>query len=117
MFYRIKCSLGENLFLLLVSETFGNIDYDIIIKSVFDFRFKLNDFKKKIEVSEIIKDICSKEMDSKLFKINKCNGDDSADCQNMCGYISKIYGKQIYIYIYIYSVLLTICIFTKHIYR
>lgn len=93
MFYRIKCSLGENLFLLLVSETFGNIDYDIIIKSVFDFRFKLNDYKKKIEVSELINDVCLKKMDSNLFKINKCNGDDNENCQNMCDSISKIYGK------------------------
>lgn len=112
MFYRIKCSLGENLFILLVSETFGNIDYDITIKSAFNFRFKLSDFKKKIEVSELIKDVCLKKMDSKLFKINNCDGDDSEDCHNMCNFISKIYGKHIFVFI-----LLTICIFIENIFR
>lgn len=83
---------------MLVSETFGDNDYDVIIKSVFDFRFKLIDFKKQMEVSKLKEEVCLKKLDSNLYKTNNCNGTDSEDCQNMCDFISKIYGKQIYNY-------------------
>lgn len=94
IFYRIKTDVGEELKIMLVSETFGNNNYDVIINGVFDFRFtQLKEFVNKARVPELIQQ-CNAKMDSKYFKVNTCGGADNADCQNMCNYIDKLYGKR-----------------------
>jgi len=94
LFYRIKSKHGEELHLLLVSNTFGDDNYNVIIKGTLNnFRYKLNDFKKKISISDAIK-LCSTKLDSEEFKVTSCYGPDNNDCQNMCDFISKLYGNE-----------------------
>lgn len=92
IYYRIKTKEKDELRVLLVSDSFGNKNYSVIIKGVMqDFRFELNDFKKKIQVADVIT-LCSNELNSEEFKVNDCKGPDNDDCQNMCNFIPKLYG-------------------------
>lgn len=93
IFYRIKSKQGEELYLLIVTETFGEDDYNVIINGALQlFRFNLKSFKKKMQVSHAVK-LCSKKLSSEDFIVNKCNGPDNKDCQNMCDFILKLYGN------------------------
>jgi len=79
---------------LLVSENFGDENYNVIIKGVLSsFRYKLSDFKKKMKISDAIQ-LCSKQLNSGEFKVTSCNGPDNYYCQNMCNFIPKLYGNQ-----------------------
>lgn len=95
IYYRLKSRLGQQLFLLAVSETFGNDTYDVFIKGVLTtFRFELETLRKRMKVSDVIK-LCSKKLNSLEFHVNNCNGPDTDECQNMCNFIQKIYGYKI----------------------
>jgi len=79
---------------LLVSDNFGDDNYNVIIKGVLNsFRYKLKDFKQKMKISDAIQ-LCSKNLDSEEFKVTNCNGPDNNDCQNMCNFIPKLYGNE-----------------------
>jgi len=94
IFYRIKTIHGEELRLLIVSDTFGDSSYTVIVKgTIQNFRFKLNNFKKRIKLSDSIK-FCSKELNSELLKVNSCHGPDNDNCQNMCDLLPKLYGDR-----------------------
>lgn len=94
LFYRIKTIHGEELRLLIVSDTFGDNSYTVIIRgTIQNFRFKLNNFKKRIKMLDLI-EFCSKELDSEQFKVNSCHEPDNDNCQNMCGLIPKLYGNR-----------------------
>lgn len=76
MFNRIKSEQSEYLNLLFVSDTFGNNDYTVNVKTNFqEFRYKLNDLKKTTKVSDLI-DLCQNTLSSfdiKAFKVNNCD--------------------------------------------
>ncbi|KAE9537343.1 hypothetical protein AGLY_006366, partial [Aphis glycines] len=92
LFYRIKSKHGEELHILLIANTFGNVNYNITIKGTLsNFRYKLNDYKKKIKISDAI-NLCSTKLNSEEFKVTNCNGPDNYYCQNMCNFIPKLYG-------------------------
>lgn len=79
---------------MLVSDNFGTDNYNIIIKGVLNsFRFKLEDFKKKMKISDAIQ-LCSEKLNSEEFKVTNCYGPDNNDCQNMCNFIPKLYGNE-----------------------
>lgn len=87
LFYRIKSIQGEELNILLVADTFGNKNYDLVVKGVIqDFRYDLSNLRQKMKVSNLLT-FCSEK-----FKVNGCNGPDNEDCQNMCNFIPKLYG-------------------------
>lgn len=94
IFYRIKSKQGQYLSLLLISNTFGNNNYNIIIKGAFqEFRYKLDDFKQRVQVSAL-STLCLNILNTQEFNINNCNGSDNDDCQNMCDLIPKLYGNE-----------------------
>jgi len=79
---------------LLISNNFGDDNYNIIIKGVLNsFRFKLKDFKKKMKISDAIQ-LCSEKLNSQEFVVSNCYGPDNNDCQNMCNFIPKLYGNE-----------------------
>lgn len=78
---------------MLIANTFGNVNYNITIKGTLsNFRYKLNDYKKKMKISDAI-NLCSTKLDSEEFKVTNCNGSDNYYCQNMCNFIPKLYGN------------------------
>lgn len=94
IYYRIKTTQGEELHLLLVSDTFGDKKYEVIVEAVVQqFHYRLDDLKKKIKVPDLVK-LCSEKLSSKEFTVNKCNGPDNDECQDMCNFIPKIYGNE-----------------------
>lgn len=112
IFYRIKSKQGEYLSLLLISDTFGDNSYNIIIKGAFqEFRYILDDYRQKINVSDL-STLCLDTLDTQEFNINKCNSSRNDDCQNMCYLIPKLYGNEVknictYIEIVIYCLPIT----------
>lgn len=95
IYYRIKSKQGEMLYMLVVAETFGDDTFDVLISGVLsNFHFNLDDFRKRMKVSDAV-EVCSNKMNSEMFKINNCNGPDTDNCQNMCNFIPKIYGNKI----------------------
>jgi hypothetical protein len=95
IYYRIKSKQGQVLYMLIVSDTFGNDTYDVHIKGVLTtFRFKLNNHRNRMKVSDAVK-LCLNKLDSESFKTNNCNGPDNDDCQNMCNFIPRTYGNKI----------------------
>lgn len=94
IYYRIKSKQGQVLYLLIVSETFGNDTYNVYLNGVItSFRFNLDNFKNRMKVSDAVK-FCSNKLDSEVFKTNNCNGPDNDDCQNMCNFIPRTYGNK-----------------------
>lgn len=82
------------MYILLVSDTFGDKKYYVTIEYIVQqFNFRLDDLKKKINVPDLVK-LCSEKLSSKDFTVNKCNGPDNDDCQDMCNFIPKIYGNE-----------------------
>ncbi|VVC44103.1 PKD/REJ-like domain,EGF-like, conserved site,EGF-like domain,PLAT/LH2 domain [Cinara cedri] len=91
IYYRIKSTIGEELYLLLVSESFGDKKYDVIIKgAVQHFHYPLDEFKQKHKKPDVIK-LCSEKLNSKEFIVNKCIDPDNDNCQDMCNFIRNIY--------------------------
>lgn len=78
---------------MLIANTFGNVNYNITIKGTLNnFHYKLNDYKKKMKISDAI-NLCSTKLDSEEFKVTNCYGPDNYYCQNMCNFIPKLYGN------------------------